>query len=319
MYRSLMLIAAVAACSLPSTAVASTVTADPPTGPYTQLTFNGGNKASSLTMVRTGSTGSAISFADARQTLIAGPGCTAGSPVLCPEGDLTAQFGKAADTFDGWSFRDINVTAGAGDDTVDASGSRTQVWGGNGADTITAGSNSVARAWGEAGEDHLLGIYTNRTELFGGDNVDLVVGSSSNDLLDGGNGDDQLFSSASTYGTANGGPGDDVIVTLANVPIGSGTFTSNGGPGRDVIKGGRFVDYANGEGGSDIIDVTGDPARVDIVTCGAGYDTVYADPSDSVAADCENLEAGSLPYNQLYERAVNHLVEEFPQIPAPAL
>jgi hypothetical protein len=311
MYRSLILTVAIA-CALPGTAVASTVSASPPGGPSPLLSFSGGSQASSLTLSQAGS---AIGFTDALQSLTAGPGCTAGTPVLCPQGDLTVQFGNANDTFSGFSFRDIDVTAGAGDDTVNASGSWTRVWGGNGGDTITVGSNGLARAWGDAGHDHLLGNNIS-TELYGGDNVDLVVGNTPDDLLEGGNGDDQLFSSKSYSGTANGGPGDDVIVTLANQTI-AGVFTSNGGTGADVIKGGKFVDHANGEGNSDIIDVTGDPANVDVVTCGAGHDTVYADANDSVAADCEDLEAGSLPYNQLYERAVDHLIETFPQIPAP--
>jgi Ca2+-binding RTX toxin-like protein len=313
MYRSLMLTAAVAALALPGTAVASTVSADPSTG---LLTFTSGNQASAASIVN-GSSPGPMRFADALQTLNAGTGCTAGTPVTCPAANLSVLFGNGNDSFDGFSFRDIDITAGAGDDTVNASGSRTQVWGGNGGDTLTVGSNGTARAWGDAGHDHLLGNNI-KTELFGGDGVDLVVGNTTNDLLEGGNQDDQLFSSRSVAGTANGGPGDDVIVTLANLPAFLGTFTSNGGTGADVIKGGRFVDVANGEGGADIIDVTGDPANHDTVTCGSGYDTVYADPNDSVAADCENLEEGSLPYNQLYERAVDHLIETFPQITPPA-
>jgi Ca2+-binding RTX toxin-like protein len=306
MHRSLILTAAIAACALPSTAVASTVS----TGP---LTFNGVGAASSLTLSNSGSN---IGFTDALQTLTAGTGCTAGTPVLCPANDLTVQFGTAADTFNGFSFYKIDLTAGDGVDTINASGSRTQVWGGNDGDTITVGSNGMARAWGEAGDDHLLGDNTSNTELFGGDDVDLVVGNSLNDLLEGGNGDDQLFSGKSFAGTANGGPGDDVIVTLANQLLG-GTFTSNGGTGNDVIKGDRYVDRANGGDDADIIDVSGDPTKVDVVTCGAGIDTVYADPADSVAVDCENVAAGPMPYNLPYDQAVNHLIATFPQIPAP--
>jgi Ca2+-binding RTX toxin-like protein len=313
MYRSLMLTAAVAALALPGSAVASTVTAGPaPAG----VTFTSGNKASAVSIVD-GSTPGALKLADGLQTLTAGPGCTAGNPVVCPPGILDVLFGKGNDSFDGFSFDDINITAGAGDDTINASGGWTTVYGGAGGDTITVGSNGRARAWGDDGHDHLLGNNI-RTELHGGDGVDLVVGNSTDDLLDGDDGDDQLFSSRSIAGTANGGPGNDVIVTLANPPTFFGSFTANGGTGADVIKGGRFIDVANGEGGPDIIDVTGDPANHDTVTCGAGNDTVYADPNDVVAADCENLEAGSLPYNQLYERAVDHLIETFPQITPPA-
>ena len=35
------------------------------------------------------------------------------------------------------------------------------------------------------------------------------------------------------------------------------------------------------------IDVSGDPDQGDAVSCGPGTDAVTADPSDSIAADCE--------------------------------
>lgn len=52
-----------------------------------------------------------------------------------------------------------------------------------------------------------------------------------------------------------------------------------GGPGRDRIFGGA---------GNDVIDVRG--GGFDVVGCGAGVDTVLADRSDYVGADCEHVK-----------------------------
>ena len=69
-----------------------------------------------------------------------------------------------------------------------------------------------------------------------------------------------------------------------------------GGPGRDTISG----DLAGGDCGplwckypygNDTIDAR--DGEVDSITCGAGTDTVIADPQDVVAPDCEHVDAAS--------------------------
>jgi hypothetical protein len=71
-----------------------------------------------------------------------------------------------------------------------------------------------------------------------------------------------------------------------------------GGPGRDTISG----DLAGGDCGplwckypygNDTIEAR--DGEVDSITCGAGTDTVIADPQDVVARDCENVDRGSAP------------------------
>ena len=80
---------------------------------------------------------------------------------------------------------------------------------------------------------------------------DRIVGTRGADSLSGGAGNDVVL----------GGPGDDFL---------------SGGPGRDVLDGGPGNDRISAE-----YDVR------DRVTCGAGYDTVTADPADTVFSSCE--------------------------------
>lgn len=86
----------------------------------------------------------------------------------------------------------------------------------------------------------------------------------------------------------------------------------NGGPGPDTPSGGADDDFLNdngntafdeardtsadvlrgGNGGDDIqtIDLNRCPTDDrDVVSCGAGRDTVLADPGDRIADDCERV------------------------------
>ena len=119
----------------------------------------------------------------------------------------------------------------------------------------------VLRQVGEASE--LVGL--------GGD--DRLRGGDGPDRLDGGPGADSL----------DGGFGDDTIVA---------------GPGRDTIS----ADLAGGDCGplwcklpygNDTVDVR--DGEADSVTCGAGTDTVLADPADTVAPDCETVTRAGAP------------------------
>jgi uncharacterized repeat protein (TIGR01451 family) len=100
-----------------------------------------------------------------------------------------------------------------------------------------------------------------------------TLGTSGPDLLKGTPGDDSLCGLSSAdriYGLA----GRDAIYG------GPGTDTIHAGPGRDVIFGGGENDT--------IFAHDGEPDRVD---CGAGRDTVIADPTDSLV-DCEVVSRG---------------------------
>jgi len=130
------------------------------------------------------------------------------------------------------------------------------------------------RYGGTEAADHIEIVQVaGASELSGAAGDDFLKASDGNDRLDGGAGADSL----------DGGFGDDTLV---------------GGPGPDTIAG----DHPSGEcgiywcklpSGNDTIDAR-DGER-DSVTCGVGYDTVQADPQDTVAPDCEKVERGPGP------------------------
>jgi hypothetical protein len=61
-----------------------------------------------------------------------------------------------------------------------------------------------------------------------------------------------------------------------------------GGGGDDEVRGADGADRLGGAAGNDRLYDTGDAAR-DIFSCGAGTDTVRADPTDRVSATCERV------------------------------
>lgn len=112
------------------------------------------------------------------------------------------------------------------------------------------GGNGDDRLIGTSGPDRILGKA-------GDDRID---GRSGNDVLSGDAGDDRVI----------GGPGDDYML---------------GGAGSDKLIGGSGNDAVIGGDGNDAIDLR-DGER-DAVSCGAGFDRVYADAVDDVQEDCE--------------------------------
>jgi hypothetical protein len=64
----------------------------------------------------------------------------------------------------------------------------------------------------------------------------------------------------------------------------AGARSIDGGRGKDTITAHGTV---GGGRGDDQVDVSGNPDQSDGVSCGPGSDVVTADPSDSIAADCE--------------------------------
>jgi Ca2+-binding RTX toxin-like protein len=76
--------------------------------------------------------------------------------------------------------------------------------------------------------------------------------------------------------------GDDGPNTLRGR---AGDDTLTGGGGDDIIDGGTGADTISGDAGDDVILAR--DGEVDRISCGAGLDSVVADPQDVVAADCE--------------------------------
>ena len=178
------------------------------------------------------------------------------------------------------------VTGGSGDDTILGDGGSNILDGGPGNDTID----------GRGGDD----------QLFGGPGNDTLDGGPGNDTLDGGPGDDTLHGGDGSD-TLNGGPGNDMLDggLGADIMAGGGgddtadyssrtknvTVTLDGSPNQgeqgegDLIR--SDVHSVRTGSGNDTID-TRDGVKGE-VSCGAGFDVVRADPTDTVAKDCEDV------------------------------
>jgi Ca2+-binding RTX toxin-like protein len=132
---------------------------------------------------------------------------------------------------------------------------------------------------GTPGADTMLGNDGFDT-LFGLEGDDYVDGEDGNDELHGGPGNDRMHG-RNDDDTILGDEGDDYITGDRGID------TIDGGPGNDSIFGNLDPDLIQGGDGDDRINVVGGGS--DNVACGTGIDTVFADPEDVVAADCENV------------------------------
>ncbi|PTL56629.1 hypothetical protein [Paraconexibacter algicola] len=139
---------------------------------------------------------------------------------------------------------------------------------------------------GTAGDDTLNGTPGPDTML-GADGFDRLFGLEGDDYVDGENGNDEL----------HGGPGDDRMHGRNDDDVifgedgddyitgDRGADAIDGGPGNDSIFGNLDPDTIQGGDGDDRINVVG--GALDVVACGPGTDTVFADADDTVATDCE--------------------------------
>jgi Ca2+-binding RTX toxin-like protein len=228
------------------------------------------------------------------------------------QGDDVLRGGDGNDTIEGKDGKD-RIDGGAGDDLLSPDGyehaNADVVDGGPGVDRIEADYSSrfsdtdppVAITFGGGADDGRPGegddlrnvekIWINVGGTFTGtDGADEFrlsqVGTPS--TMAGGGGDDHLRSGDGPD-HLDGGPGNDTV------DGGFGDDVLIGGPGRDIISG----DLAGGDCGplwctypygNDTIEAR--DGEVDSIICGAGTDTVSADPQDVVASDCENVVRG---------------------------
>jgi hypothetical protein len=98
-----------------------------------------------------------------------------------------------------------------------------------------------------------------------------------------------LCATAAAAGVITGTDGDDRLVGTpgADTLVGrGGRDVISGGPGADLVLAGPGRDAVDAGPGNDLVSIEYDGAR-DRATCGAGTDTVTADPLDRVAEDCE--------------------------------
>jgi Ca2+-binding RTX toxin-like protein len=251
----------------------------------TTAVYQAGPGKSALTTTVSGG----LTFSDSLQSITAGAGCTAGTPVVCGGMSRDIRFGDKPDQFFGSGGSAITVHGGGGADSIAAHGLWNIVDGGDGNDSIWENGDSKGSIVGGAGADKIY-TFEAASNASGGIGNDLLIGASGAGLastLTGDDGNDEIVVQAPRgSGTASGGAGADVIVLDTSA---SATYTADGGDGADTIKGGPGTDTVLGGTGNDVIDVSGDDGNADNVSCGAGRDTVYADASDVIAADCERV------------------------------
>ena len=241
---------------------------------------------------------------DAGNPLVARGGCQAGTPVLCPFSVLNIRLGPNADRLHVWTGNaPATINTGAGDDVVANAARRGTLHAGLGDDTVRANGRELA-IHGDGGDDTLYGTE-DFVALYGGDGNDLAVSDLRLDLpalVEGGDGYDALFNAGgdSFDGGAriNGGGDPDIIGFL---PGSGGRTIVTGGGGGDTIHGSDDTDDVSGGAGNELIDVYGGGA--DTVDCGANWDEVYVDASDTVAGDCERVTFAPSPADARFDAA----------------
>lgn len=186
---------------------------------------------------------------------------------------------------------DDRVRGLGGDDMLRGSDGQDEIRAGEGDDELQGGDGDDELV-GEAGADLLLGDPGTRLgadTMRGGDGVDTVSYAVKRDPVT------VDFDGAADDGAA--GEADNVGIDVENAIGGGGADTLlgdaranalTGGEGADHLEGGEGVDTLVGDAGDDTI-VSRDGVA-DAVSCGAGADTVIADPADTIAADCENVQ-----------------------------
>lgn len=167
-------------------------------------------------------------------------------------------------------------------DVIDGQAGDDRIGGRGGADQITGGEGND-RIWGLHGADLLRGGVGD-DRVWGGRGNDQSWGEDGNDLMGGGDGNDVQW----------GGPGNDIIYA------GRGQDTTYGEDGDDQlwalarwdVKGRNDVngDHLVGGNGNDTFR-TRDGER-DLIDCGPGVDTVYADFKDVLVnpSECEVVQ-----------------------------
>ena len=156
----------------------------------------------------------------------------------------------------------------------------------NGPDTLR-GTNRADKLAGRGGNDILLGLAGN----------DKLQGGRGKDIVNGGN----LAHPFGGKKNLDGGRGNDVVQG------GLGPDNLAGGRGNDFMFDGDFnprvqrEDKLSGGGGNDVIIVVNRPAFEDLVSCGSGFDRVWADREDLVAPDCERVFVGFASEERFFE------------------
>jgi Ca2+-binding RTX toxin-like protein len=231
-----------------------------------------------------------MAFSEFSAPSFAGAGCVAPTPVVCGEVDRAFPVIVALNDQDDVarvnSFtQTLTLDAGSGNDDVLAGGIDASADGGSGSDTIHLAANNLATGHGGTGRDRIAaGLGAAAARLDGGLSSDLLVpgGFLFNEAV-GGSGDDRLVSFTGSEVILSGDSGSDMLVAL-----GRGSVQLNGGSSTDIVSaelGGVTVSAGSDH---DLIYVRGAAGTAaDTVSCGTGFDAVWANRGDNVADDCE--------------------------------
>ena len=165
----------------------------------------------------------------------------------------------------------------------------------DGPDTLR-GTNKADNLLGKGGNDKLFGL-AGRDNLLGGSGKDMVFGGNERRLSGG---DKNLV----------GGSGNDEILG------GLGVDNILGEEGNDLVADGPDGDFAtdtlSAGDGNDVVEVFTDPASKDLVSCGDGFDRVFANRKDVVAPDCERVADKVSEFEGLFESIPQSFWEGLP-------
>jgi hypothetical protein len=197
----------------------------------------------------------------------------------------------------------VEAHGGEGDDRLSGTPNADRLFGDGGSDSLVGGAGNDLLDGGPGDNFHEDGAGDDT--IAGGPSNDTLVQGIGRDTFVGGDGDDSVEYRGRTGGvtvTLDGRPddgeageGDNIAADVENVVGGAGpdrlvagtgaTGTRLiGGPGNDTITASRFEDRVEGQEGDDTIDTR--DGRFDSVDCGAGTDTLLADPGDT-GENCE--------------------------------
>ncbi|WP_419904508.1 cadherin domain-containing protein [Kiloniella sp.] len=147
---------------------------------------------------------------------------------------------QTADIEDPGSMSGATIIGTSGNDDLDGTNAKDEIWGlggndtikgGNQADTLIGGTGNDFIEGGNSG-DILYGGSGNDT-LYGENSSDTIYGGSGNDIIQGGNGNDFIYA-GSGNDTMTGDNGNDVFVFDGSSSVGDSNWV-NGGSGVDTI------------------------------------------------------------------------------------
>ncbi|MEH1831671.1 MAG: calcium-binding protein [Nostoc sp.] len=160
------------------------------------------------------------------------------------------------------NFNGNNIlTAGSGNQTINAGSGNDVLVFGNGNDSVNGGLG-----------DDVINAGDGNNTLNGGNGNDVLTTGSGKDILLGGNGNDVLY----------GGGGKDTL---------------NGGAGNDTLAGGTGSDILTGGAGNDVFDFNSvsdsPPSGRDLITDFVGNGSLPGDRIDLSTIDANSTKAGN--------------------------